>query len=110
MKSEAKQKKRHHRITIEIAILLGLLALGFWLVPAMVFVTGEAVLGAYGDNLGMGRFYVDLFARLVQGDQLAWLLVSALYLTLLLIRILVWIWRSANRSRVKNDEAEPNGV
>ena len=106
---ESRQKKQHHRITIELAILLGLLAAGFWLVPATVYLTGEAVLGPYGDDQGMGRFYLDLFARLVEGDALAWLLVSALYLTLLLLRILIWIWRTANRDRPRETPTIANG-
>lgn len=91
------QGKKHHAITLEIALLLIVLAAGLWLVPALVYLTGDAVLGAYGDNLSMSRFYLDLFAMLVQGSSLAWLLVCAPCLTLILLRMFIWIWRALNR-------------
>lgn len=88
--------------------MLGMLAAGLWLAPALVYLTGDAVLGAYGDNLSMSRFYLDLFALLAQGNSLAWLLVIAPYLTLMLLRILVWIWRALNRPRPENRKPVPN--
>lgn len=86
----------------EVSLFLGLIALGMWLVPAMIFMVGNQILGPYGDFDTLASFYIDLFGSLLDGRGIAWLLVSSLYLFLSLIRLLIWLWRVAHRAAVRN--------
>ncbi len=87
-----------NRPKTEVLLFLGLIALGMWLVPAMIFLVGNLILGPYGDFDTLGSFYIDLFGSLLVGRGIAWLLVSSPYLFLSLIRLLIWFWRIAQRA------------
>ncbi len=86
------------RIKTEGLLFLGLIALGMWLVPALIFLVGNLILGPYGDFDTLASFYIDLFGSLLVGRGIAWLLVSSPYLFLSLIRLLIWFWRIAQRA------------
>ena len=92
----------------EVLLLLGLVALGMWLVPALIYLVGSEMLGPYGEIQTISAFYLDLFGFLIDGRGIAWLLVASPYLFLSVIRLLVWLWgvarRTATKKRVGNTE------
>ncbi|MCH8958164.1 MAG: hypothetical protein IH835_01710 [Proteobacteria bacterium] len=90
------------RLKTEAFLLLGLLALGMWLVPALIFLVGSRILGPYGEIDSLAAFYIDLFGSLLDGRGIAWLLVGSLYLFLSLIRLLIWLWLVLNRSAARH--------
>lgn len=92
------------RLKNEAFLLIALLALGLWLVPALIFWLGSRVLGPYGDIDTLAAFYIDLFGSLLAGRGIVWLLVTSLYLFLMLIRLLAWLWGVAHRAAARNDE------
>ena len=48
------------------------LAVGLLLLPALIFAVGGSLLGPYGDNGGLGRFYGDFFGDLAEPSVRAW--------------------------------------
>jgi hypothetical protein len=48
------------------------LAVGLLVLPATIFIVGGALLGPYGDNGGLGRFYGDFFGDLAEPSVRAW--------------------------------------
>ena len=89
------------RLKTEACRLLVLLALGIWLVPALIFLVGSRILGPYGEIDTLAAFYIDLFGSLLEGRGIAWLLVSSLYLFLSLIRLLAGFWRVIHHSAAR---------
>jgi hypothetical protein len=48
------------------------LAVGLFVLPATIFIVGGALLGPYGDNGSLGRFYGDFFGDLAEPSVRAW--------------------------------------
>jgi hypothetical protein len=48
------------------------LAIGLFALPAAIFAVGGALLGPYGENAGLGRFYGDFFGDLAEPSIRAW--------------------------------------
>ena len=48
------------------------IAIGLFALPAIIFAVGGALLGPYGDNGGLGRFYGDFFGDLAEPAVRAW--------------------------------------
>lgn len=74
----------------ELTWLAVFLAFGFLVLPALVYVVGQALLGEYRPGGGMGLFYADLYAALAKPELWAWLLLTGPYLGILVLRML-WI-------------------
>jgi len=64
----------NHRLRFELIFASVWLALGFFLLPALIFWVGIASLGPYGEGqgAGMGTFYGDFYADLAGGEGRAW--------------------------------------
>jgi hypothetical protein len=90
-----------NNLKTEVLLLLGLVALGMWLVPALIYLVGSEVLGPYGEIQTISAFYLDLFGFLIAGRGIAWLLVTSPYLFLCVIRLLAWLWGVAQRTAAK---------
>lgn len=58
--------------------------------PALVYLVGQVLLGEYRPGAGMGSFYADLYGHLVAAAPWAWLLVFGPYLAIQLLRLL-WL-------------------
>ena len=98
----AEQGWAWQRLKTEAFLLLVLLALGMWLVPALIFLAGSRILGPYGDIDTLAAFYIDLFGSLLAGRGIVWLLVGSLYLFLSLIRLLTGLWRVIHHNAARN--------
>jgi hypothetical protein len=80
------------------------LAVGLILLPALIFAVGGSLLGPYGDNGGLGRFYGDFFGDLAEPSVRAWAIALG---PLVLISILRLIFVGAGREAEKpRDEEE----
>lgn len=65
-----------------LLVMLGLI-LGFVILPLLVYFTGTAMLGSYGDGKhGLAGFYGDLWKDLATGQLNSWLLVFGPYVML----------------------------
>src|ERR1044071_10234480 len=51
------------------------LAVGLFVLPAAIFAVGGALLGPYGENGRLGRFYGDFFGDLAEPSMRAWAIV-----------------------------------
>ena len=68
------------------------LAVGLFLLPALIFWVGVVVLGPYGEGqgAGMGTFYGDFFGDLAQGEVRAWVLALGPLVLITLLRAIFW--------------------
>jgi hypothetical protein len=63
---------QRRRLRFELIFTGVWLAIGLLAVPAVIFAVGGALLGPYGDNAGLGRFYGDFFGDLAEPSARAW--------------------------------------
>ncbi|NGX15402.1 hypothetical protein [Wenzhouxiangella sp. XN24] len=89
------------------ALLLAIFGgFGLFVLPALVFLVGQQLLGPYRPDGGMGTFYGDLYGHLASGSPWPWLLVTGPWLTIQLLRLL---WLPVSRgTRRAPDTAEQN--
>jgi hypothetical protein len=64
------------------------LAVGLFLMPAIIYLVGSALLGPYRETSGLGRFYADFFADLAEPSVRAWILAVGPLLLVTVIRAL----------------------
>lgn len=79
------------------------LAVGLLLLPALIFTVGGSLLGPYGDNGGLGRFYGDFFGDLAEPSVRAWAIALG---PLVLISVLRLIFVGAGREPEKPPDEE----
>lgn len=66
------EQRRVRRVRFELIFASLWLAFGLFLLPALVFGVGGALLGPYGENAGLSTFYIDFFGDLADGSGRAW--------------------------------------
>lgn len=81
-------------MTLETGLFVGLLFIGFVVMPVAIYFVGSAIFGAYGGE-GYGDFFGTLSTRIREGDQTAWFLVLSPYLVILIFRLMAWGWGRA---------------
>jgi hypothetical protein len=82
------------RVRFELILASIWLAVGLFAVPATIFAVGGALLGPYGDNGGLGRFYGDFFGDLAEPSVRAWMIALG---PLVLISLLRLVFAGAGR-------------
>ncbi len=92
------QRSPRQILTKEIALFVGLLFVGFVLVPIGIFWAGQIAFGAF-DGRGYGDFFGTLSARIRAGDGVAWFFVLSPYLGWQVLRLTALGWRLAGKSR-----------
>src|SRR5262245_4540677 len=83
------------RVRFELIFAAVWLVVGLLLWPALIFTVGGSLLGPYGDNGGLGRFYGDFFGDLGEPSVRAWAIALG---PLVLISILRLIFVGAGRA------------
>jgi hypothetical protein len=83
------------RVRFEVIFASIWLLVGLFVLPALIFAVGGSLLGPYGDNGGLGRFYGDFFGDLAEPSVRAWSLALG---PLVLITILRLIFVGAGRT------------
>jgi hypothetical protein len=80
------------------------LAVGLFVLPATIFIVGGSLLGPYGDNSGLGRFYGDFFGDLAEPSVRAWAIALG---PLTLISLLRLVFAGTGRDP-QEPQAEPD--
>jgi hypothetical protein len=91
------------RVRFELIFAAIWLVVGPLLLPALIFAVGGSLLGPYGDNGGLGRFYGDFFGDLGEPSVRAWSIALG---PLVLISILRLIFAGAGRAPAKPQDAD----
>ena len=79
-------------LTREIALFVGLLFVGFVLVPIAIFFLGQQIFGEFGGQ-GYADFFGTLSAKIRRGESVAWFFVLAPYLIWQTLRLTLYGWR-----------------
>jgi hypothetical protein len=81
-----------NRTRFELIFASVWLAVGLFLLPALIFWVGIVTLGPYGEGqgAGMGTFYGDFFGDLAQGEVRAWALALGPLVLITLLRAIFW--------------------
>ena len=77
------------KLAREALLALGLLAFGLIVLPALVYLVGQRVVGEYAD--GISGLYAAVGDALITGNAYAWVLVLSPNLCILLIRCIWWL-------------------
>ena len=80
------------RATQEIALFVGLLFLGFVIMPILIYWVGQNVFGRYGGH-GYGEFFGNLSGQIRGGDRVAWFFILSPYLAWQILRLARFAWR-----------------
>ena len=83
----------------ETALFLGLLFLGFVLLPIAIYVVGQNTLGDFG-GFGYADFFGSLSAKIRSGDITAWFFVLSPYLVWQILRLTLFAWRATKPSKI----------
>jgi len=104
--AEAPGNRYRRRARFELIFASIWLAVGLFVLPAAIFAVGGALLGPYGENSRLGRFYGDFFGDLAEPSLRAWALALG---PLALISVLRLVFAGAGRGpeSQKAPPAEP---
>jgi hypothetical protein len=103
------EPRRTHRLRFELIFGSLWLAFGLFLLPALIYWVGAALLGSYGDNKGLSTFYSDFFGDLADGAGRAWSIALGPLVLMYLLRA-VFIGVKADqveRESIDDDEPPP---
>lgn len=78
--------RQGQRLRFELIFASLWLAFGLFVLPALIFWVGDALLGGYGENAGLSTFYVDFFGDLADASGRAWVLALGPLLLIYLLR------------------------
>jgi hypothetical protein len=92
----ATKKLFNQQTKVEIALFLGLMFIGFVVMPVAIYLVGQQFFGAYGGH-GYGDFFATLSGKIRSGDIVAWFLISSPYLAWQALRLTAFGWRVTNR-------------
>lgn len=86
--SQSNLDPAQRRLRFELIFASVWLAIGLFLVPALIFWVGIVLLGPYGDGAGegLGSFYADFFGDLATGDLRTWLIALGPLILISLVR------------------------
>lgn len=96
-------QRRSRRVRFELIFASSWLAFGLFLLPALIFWVGAAMLGPYGENAGLSTFYGDFYGDLADGSGRAWSIALG---PLVLIYLLRAIFIGARPRRTEQDMDE----
>lgn len=80
------EQRRTRRLRFELIFTSVGLAFGLFLLPALIFWVGAALLGSYGEKAGLSTFYIDFYGDLADGAGRAWILALGPLLLVYLLR------------------------
>lgn len=97
----------NRRLRFELIFASVWLAIGLFLVPALIFWVGITLLGPYGDapGGGLGSFYADFFGDLATGELRAWFITLG---PLILISLARAVFIGVRSQEDSEDEAPVN--
>ena len=98
------EERRARRLRFELIFASLALAFGLFLLPALIFWVGAALLGPYGENAGLSTFYVDFYGDLADGTVRAWILALGPVALVYLLRAIFIGVRPKSVAAVDGDE------
>lgn len=106
------EQRRTHRLRFELIFGSLWLAFGLFLLPALIYWVGAALLGSYGvtsdgRGAGLGTFYSDFFGDLADGAGRAWIIALGPLVLIYVIRAIFIGMKSDQTPREPLDEDEP---
>jgi apolipoprotein N-acyltransferase len=97
----------HARLRFELIFGSIWLAVGLFVMPALIYWAGASLLGPYGVNAGLSTFYGAFFADLAAGAGRTWILALGPLLSVSLVRLLFIGVGRANPDPDVPDEEDP---
>jgi hypothetical protein len=93
-----------NRLRFELIFASLGLAFGLFLLPALIYWVGAALLGAYGEKAGLSTFYVDFYGDLADGAGRTWILALGPLVLVYLLRAVFIGVRSKKVETTDSDE------
>lgn len=100
------EERRSRRLRFELIFASLALAFGLFVLPALIFSVGGALLGPYGEKAGLSKFYVDFYGDLADGAGRAWSLAVGPMVLMYLLRA-VFIGVRAKKVEATDDLDDP---
>lgn len=105
---DVSDEQRHaRRLRFELIFASLWLAFGLFLLPALIFWVGGALMGPYGENAGLSTFYIDFFGDLADGSGRAWGIALGPLLLIYLLRAIFIGVKPDQLERESVDDDEP---
>lgn len=106
------ERRRSRRLRFELIFASLGLAFGLFLLPALIFWVGMALLGPYGvgasgEGAGLSTFYVDFYGDLSDGSGRAWIIALGPVILVYLLRAVFIGARPRNVDAADAEEARP---
>jgi hypothetical protein len=108
----SEEQHRTRRVRFELIFASLWLAFGLFVLPALIFSVGAALMGPYGvtadgRGAGLGTFYSDFFGDLADTAGRAWTIALGPVLLMYLLRAIFIGVKSESVERAPVDEDEP---
>lgn len=101
--SDSTATRERSRLRFELIFASLWLAVGLFVMPAVIFGVGVLLLGPYGDGKGLGTFYADFFADLAEPSGRTWTIALGPLLLVSLLRLV--FLRARDTSDSDEDDA-----
>lgn len=92
------------RVRFELILGSIWLALGLFVVPALIYLVGSKLLGPYGENAGLSTFYGAFFADLASGAPRTWMLALGPLVLMSLVRVIFIGAGAASAAKIDSDD------
>lgn len=97
------EQQRSRGLRFELIFASAWLAIGLFLLPALVYWVGAALLGSYGEKAGLSTFYIDFYGDLADGTVRTWILALGPLVLIYLLRAVFIGVRPGQKSRRTED-------
>jgi hypothetical protein len=87
-----REPTKHTRWRRELILAASCLGFGLFVMPALIYLVGVPLLGAYGGGPHIGSFYGDFFRNLIGGAGRTWFIVIGTYLVITVLRLIFVPW------------------
>jgi hypothetical protein len=82
----SEEQQRSRRLRFELIFGSAWLAFGLFLLPAVIFWVGGALLGPYGEKSVLSAFYIDFYGDLADGTARTWMIALGPMVLIYLLR------------------------
>jgi hypothetical protein len=82
------------RLKAESLTTLLLIFVGFVMLPCMIYLVGQFVIGEYEGEGGLGGLFIAIYQSLGRGNIATWILVLSPYFVVQLLRLIVVLLRA----------------
>jgi hypothetical protein len=101
------EQRRARRLRFELIFTSLGLAFGLFVLPALIYAVGAALLGAYGEKAGLSTFYIDFYGDLADGAGRTWLIAVGPLAVVYLVRAAFIGMRPKHAEPADIDEPRP---